>query len=328
MGIYGFTPAEDAPTEVREGGRHRVARHHGHQHPRRPRHRRRAAGDERGDALKRYGLLTIGDGLVSQIPALVLSTAAGVLVTRTASEEPDTPLGAELARQLFGFPKALEGAAGFVLLLAVVPGLPPVPFLVLSLLLFFRRARADNSSIATAVARTDPRPASNARGVPEAARSCPWCSRGASSSRPIRSPSWRTRRGPRRRPRAGHPRARRRSARRALPRARRGASAPSAPRAAALPSRHAVALAPRDSRATLMVLPDESKRRGRRLHRGRAARSAARRGPRTSWGSPRPQRMLDDARGRSPGDRAQRHPEARLPRPAASTSFAASSRRA
>src|SRR6187399_2938825 len=51
------------------------------------------------DALKRYGLLTIGDGLVSQIPALVLSTAAGVLVTRVASEDADTPLGEEVARQ-------------------------------------------------------------------------------------------------------------------------------------------------------------------------------------------------------------------------------------
>ena len=46
-------------------------------------------------ALKRYGLLTIGDGLVTQIPALVIATAAGVLVTRVASEEPDTPLGEE-----------------------------------------------------------------------------------------------------------------------------------------------------------------------------------------------------------------------------------------
>jgi type III secretion protein V len=69
-------------------------------------------------ALKRYGLLTIGDGLVSQIPALVLSTAAAVLVTRTASEEPDTPLGQELARQIFGTPKALRAASLFVLALA------------------------------------------------------------------------------------------------------------------------------------------------------------------------------------------------------------------
>ena len=93
-------------------------------------------------ALKRYGLLTIGDGLVSQIPALVLSTAAGILVTRTASEEPDTPLGEELSRQLFGTPKALQVASAFVLLLAIVPGLPTAPFLVLAAALFFgARAR-------------------------------------------------------------------------------------------------------------------------------------------------------------------------------------------
>src|SRR3954466_1346254 len=89
------------------------------------------------DALKRYGLLTIGDGLVTQIPALVLSTAAGVLVTRVASEEPDTPLGEELSKQLFGLPKALRVASGFVFLLAIVPGLPGPPFLVLAAALFF-----------------------------------------------------------------------------------------------------------------------------------------------------------------------------------------------
>lgn len=82
-------------------------------------------------ALKKYGLLTIGDGLVSQIPALVLSTAAGLLVTRTASEEPDTPLGADLAQQLFSTPKALRVASVFVVLLGVVPGLPALPFLAI-----------------------------------------------------------------------------------------------------------------------------------------------------------------------------------------------------
>ncbi len=88
------------------------------------------------EALKRYGLLTIGDGLVSQIPALVLSTAAGVLVTRTASEDPDTPLGQELATHLFGAPKALRVASAFVAALAIVPGLPALPFLVMAGLLF------------------------------------------------------------------------------------------------------------------------------------------------------------------------------------------------
>ena len=93
-------------------------------------------------ALKRYGLLTIGDGLVTQIPALVIATGAGVLVTRVASEEADTPLGAELASQLFGQPQALRVGSFFVLLLALVPGLPTLPFLVIGVLLFLgSRAR-------------------------------------------------------------------------------------------------------------------------------------------------------------------------------------------
>ncbi len=107
------------------------------------------------DALKRYGLLTIGDGLVTQIPALVLSTGAGVLVTRVASEEPDTPLGQELSRQVFGVPKALRVAGLFVILLGLVPGLPTVPFLVIGVAFFFiARARAgqldkDDKRVAT-----------------------------------------------------------------------------------------------------------------------------------------------------------------------------------
>ena len=87
-------------------------------------------------ALKRYGLLTIGDGLVSQIPALVIATAAGVLVTRVASEEPDTPLGEELSSQIFGAPRALRVASLFVVILAAIPGLPALPFLVIGGLLF------------------------------------------------------------------------------------------------------------------------------------------------------------------------------------------------
>jgi type III secretion protein V len=100
-------------------------------------------GMDFGAALRRYGLLTIGDGLVTQIPALILSTAAGVLVTRSASEEPGTPLGAELARQVFGVPRAIGVAAVFVLSLALVPGLPAIPFLVIATVLaWIARARA------------------------------------------------------------------------------------------------------------------------------------------------------------------------------------------
>jgi type III secretion protein V len=115
-------------------------------------------------ALKRYGLLTIGDGLVTQIPALVLSTAAGVLVTRVASEEADTPLGDELARQLLGVPKALQVASVFVLLLAAVPGLPTAPFLVLgTALLVVGRARARAKRLEEQRAATEPTPKERAR---------------------------------------------------------------------------------------------------------------------------------------------------------------------
>jgi type III secretion protein V len=99
------------------------------------------------DALRRYGLLTIGDGLVTQIPALVLSTAAGVLVTRVASEEADTPLAEELSRQLLGAPKALRAASLFVLMLAAVPGFPTAPFLVIGAGLWWAgRARARSTA--------------------------------------------------------------------------------------------------------------------------------------------------------------------------------------
>lgn len=82
-------------------------------------------------ALKRYGLLTIGDGLVTQIPSLVIATAAGVLVTRVASDEADTALGEELAGQILGAPRALRVAGLFICGLGLVPGLPALPFLAI-----------------------------------------------------------------------------------------------------------------------------------------------------------------------------------------------------
>ncbi|MGA7118648.1 MAG: flagellar biosynthesis protein FlhA [Polyangiaceae bacterium] len=115
-------------------------------------------------ALKRYGLLTIGDGLVTQIPALVLSTAAGVLVTRVASEEADTPLGDELARQLLGVPKALQVAGVFVWILAIVPGLPTAPFLAIgTALLLIGRARARAKTVEEHRAATEPSPKDRSR---------------------------------------------------------------------------------------------------------------------------------------------------------------------
>lgn len=83
-------------------------------------------------ALKQYGLLTIGDGLVTQIPALVLATAAGILVTRVASDVPNRPLATELGSQLSEAPQALIATAVFTGLLGLATGLPSWPFLLVS----------------------------------------------------------------------------------------------------------------------------------------------------------------------------------------------------
>jgi type III secretion protein V len=122
------------------------------------------------EALRRYGLLTIGDGLVTQIPALVLSTAAGVLVTRVASEEDETPLGDELARQLLGVPKAFQVASVFVLFLAAVPGLPALPFVVIGAALFVvGRSRQRAKALEQQHAATEPSPKDRGRASHEQA---------------------------------------------------------------------------------------------------------------------------------------------------------------
>ncbi|MGB4482392.1 MAG: flagellar biosynthesis protein FlhA, partial [bacterium] len=80
-------------------------------------------------ALQKYTLLTVGDGLVSQIPALLISTATGIIVTRSASE---SNLGQELTGQLLSQPRVLMVATVVLLLLGLVPGLPGIPFFVLA----------------------------------------------------------------------------------------------------------------------------------------------------------------------------------------------------
>jgi flagellar biosynthesis protein FlhA len=80
------------------------------------------------DAASTFTLLTVGDGLVTQIPALIISTAAGIIVTRTASGQ---SLGEEFAGQMVSQPKAI-GVSGVVMgFMAIVPGLPTIPFLLL-----------------------------------------------------------------------------------------------------------------------------------------------------------------------------------------------------
>jgi type III secretion protein V len=92
-------------------------------------------GMDLSSAVRTYTLLTIGEGLVSQIPALVISTAAGIIVTRVSSEDEGGHLGDDIGRQILAQPKALAISATLLVLLALVPGLPTAPFLTLGGLL-------------------------------------------------------------------------------------------------------------------------------------------------------------------------------------------------
>ncbi|MBB4064145.1 flagellar biosynthesis protein FlhA [Gellertiella hungarica] len=104
-------------------------------------------GMEIGEAADVFVKLSVGDGIVSQVPALIVSLAAGLLVSRTG-----TPGSTDQAvvSQLSGYPRALSVSAGLMVLLSVVPGLPMLPFLVLGLLLAFaswyipKQIEADN----------------------------------------------------------------------------------------------------------------------------------------------------------------------------------------
>jgi flagellar biosynthesis protein FlhA len=83
-------------------------------------------------AISTYSLLTVGDGLVSQIPALLISTSAGIVVTKTASE---SNLGSEVTRQLIAQPKVMQISAGVLAVLGMVPALPQLPLFSMAILL-------------------------------------------------------------------------------------------------------------------------------------------------------------------------------------------------
>jgi len=127
------------------------------------------------EALDRYALLTIGDGLVSQIPALFVSITAGFIVTRVASED-NVDLGTDISNQLVAEPKALMITAVILTVFAFVPGFPALVFLILAVLtggggwlIVRRRARGtaqtraqEMPSLASAVT-----PSSKAPALPE-----------------------------------------------------------------------------------------------------------------------------------------------------------------
>jgi type III secretion protein V len=85
-------------------------------------------------AARRFALLAIGDGLAAQVPALLVSVAAGIAVTRVAAEEEGGSLSEDLARQLFGDPRVLGAVAALCAAVALLPGLPVGPFLFLATL--------------------------------------------------------------------------------------------------------------------------------------------------------------------------------------------------
>jgi len=98
------------------------------------------------DALETYTILTIGDGLVSQVPALLIATAAGLVVTRSAA---GTALDIQMKKQLLANPRVLGIVAGAVFLFALVPGMPTVTFLLLSVFLgvgsYFSKKKIKNA---------------------------------------------------------------------------------------------------------------------------------------------------------------------------------------
>src|SRR5205085_1384104 len=81
------------------------------------------------DAAKTYSLLAIGDGLVAQLPALLISTAVAMLVTRATREQ---EMGAAVNKQVFGQRRALTVAAVLLGVIGLVPGMPNIPFLALA----------------------------------------------------------------------------------------------------------------------------------------------------------------------------------------------------
>lgn len=82
-----------------------------------------------------YTLLSIGGGLVSQIPSLLISLTAGIVTTRVSSDKKDSNLGSDISSQLLGQPKAIMIASGVILMMSLVPGFPGVIFVFMAVLL-------------------------------------------------------------------------------------------------------------------------------------------------------------------------------------------------
>jgi flagellar biosynthesis protein FlhA len=102
-----------------------------------------------GDAIQHFSLLSVGDGLAAQIPALLISVATGIIVTRSASSE---DLGSQVVSQIGGQQRAPMVAGVVICFFALIPGLPKIPFLVIGgLFIFAGRTLAKNATAAKAV---------------------------------------------------------------------------------------------------------------------------------------------------------------------------------
>ncbi len=116
------------------------------------------------EAVARYSLLTVGDGLVSQIPALLMAISAGIVITRITHED-SSDLGQDIAQQVTASPRALFIAGGVLVVFSVIPGFPTVVFLALAVVFI-------GSGIAVTLrVKADPdHEGSNVAGVPAEAR--------------------------------------------------------------------------------------------------------------------------------------------------------------
>ncbi len=94
-------------------------------------------GMDASTAMKTFSILTIGDGLVAQIPALFSAMAAGLLVTRTTDEEKDADLGPAIAKQIASKPHVLLISGGLALLMGLIPGFPTAVFFSIGIAMIF-----------------------------------------------------------------------------------------------------------------------------------------------------------------------------------------------
>lgn len=101
-------------------------------------------GMDVSQAAETFTLLTVGDGLVTQVPALIISTAAGILVTRNAS---DDALGEQVQKQFKVHPKAIYVSAAVLIFFGLIPGLPKLPFFAMGAMLGYVAHRLEQSNV-------------------------------------------------------------------------------------------------------------------------------------------------------------------------------------